>query len=380
MIAILKFRTSMRKTASIFQIVFQTANRLTKTNAAFVAEGDSLMKVWKLESPKKMSLEESAPTALASGLVKVKIEEVLFSTTDLDVYNGVAKRPYPFVMGRNAVGVISEVFAKEKTLFKKMDRVAIEPYVVCNRCEECLQQDFQRCSELQYMGQNSEGLLKNFVDVSINQVHRLPDNLSNEKALFVSYVAFCLNIVNALHLKKGGHVVIFASTKTGIILAQLVAYYQAVPILVSNNEDLLESARELGIYYCLNSKEVDVEREILTTTGGRLCRKVVLFSDSEFSVKDVYHAASINADICLAGMSNKDSKLSLAQISQKHLNIFGVYNGVGSFSSAINLLVTGTVQVEKLIGSTISFNALDKELAKIKTSDLALKSKIIKVD
>ncbi len=338
------------------------------------------MKIWKLQSPKKMMLEDNSPTTLDQGVVKVKIEEVLFSTSDLDVYSGASKRSYPFVMGRNAVGVISQVFDKKKTLLKKMDRVAIEPYVVCNRCAECQQGDYQKCSELKYMGQNSEGLLRNFVDVPISQVHRLPDNLSNEKALFVSYVAFCLNIVDALHLEKGRHVAIFASTKTGIILAQLVAYYQAVPILVSNNEELLESARELGIYYCLNSEEVDVENEILTTTGGRLCHEVVLFCESEFSVKDVYSAASVNADICLAGVSNKDSKLSLAQITQKHLNIFGVYNGVGSFSTAINLLVTGTVQVEKLIGNTVSFNSLDRELSKLKTADLALKSLVIKVD
>lgn len=338
------------------------------------------MKVWKLEAPKKMKVEESAPTALSSGFLKVKIEEVLFSTLDLDIYSGKIKRSYPFVMGRSAVGVISDVFQKGKTLFKKMDRVAIEPFSMCNRCLECSQGDFQHCSELQYMGQNCDGLLKNFVDVSINQVHHLPDNLPYEKALFAPYVAFCLNIISALRLRKGGHVAIFASTKTGIILAQLVAYYQAVPILVSDNEDLLESARELGIFYCLNSKETDVEREILTTTGGRLCHEIVLFCDSEFSVKDVYHVASVNADICLAGESTHESKLSLAQISQKHLNIFGVYNGVGSFSSAINLLVTGTVQVEKLIGKTIMFNNLDKDLAKVDPAELVLKSQVIKVD
>ena len=57
-----------------------------------------------------------------------------------------------------------------------------------------------------------------------------------------------------------------------------------------------------------------------------------------------------------------------------------MYNGVGNFSSAINLLVTGTVKVDKLIGGTLNFNTLDKQLAKIKTGDLALKSKVIKVD
>ena len=338
------------------------------------------MKSWKLVGPGQLTMEESAPTVLQQGFVKVKVEEILFSSLDLCLYNGTFKRKYPFVLGRNAVGVVSEVYDKDKSLLKKMDRVVIEPYIVCNRCAECLEGDFERCTDLQYMGQNSEGLFKNFVDVSINQAHRLPDNLTNEQALFVSYIAFCLNIVDSIKMDKGGHVAIFASTKTGIILAQLVLYYQGVPILVSNNEDLLESARELGIFYCLNSTQLDIEEEILTITGGRMCREVVLFSDSEFSVRDVYNASAKNATICLAGASNKDSRFSLSQISQKHLTIFGVYNGVGNFSSAINLLVTGTVKVDKLIGGTLNFNTLDKQLAKIKTGDLALKSKVIKVD
>ena len=41
---------------------------------------------------------------------------------------------------------------------------------------------------------------------------------------------------------------------------------------------------------------------------------------------------------------------------------------------------SGTVKVDKLIGGTLNFNTLDKQLAKIKTGDLALKSKVIKVD
>lgn len=111
-----------------------------------------------------------------------------------------------------------------------------------------------------------------------------------------------------------------------------------------------------------------------------MCREVVLFSDSDFSVKNVYSAAAPNATICLAGYSNKDSKLSLSQISQKHLTVFGVYNGVGNFSSAINSLVTGTVKVEKLLGKQLKFDKLDEQLETLSQEGLALKSQIIKVD
>jgi len=338
------------------------------------------MKSWKLNAPNELVLEESEPTILTENLVKVKIEEVLLSTTDVEIINGAQKTSLPFVPGRNAVGVVSEVFDKEKSMLQKMDRVAIEPYVPCETCSACAKGDFDKCCEMRYMGLNCDGLLQNFVSVPAELVHHLPDNISNEQALFVSYVAFCINIVDALDMEKGSHVAIFASTKTGIILAQLVAYYQAVPILVSGNEDLLDVARSLGIFYCVNTEEVDVEKEIRTVTGGRMCQSLVLFSDSEFSMKDLYNAASTNAKICLAGSSNKDSRMSIAQICQKHLTLFCVYNGVGNFASAINLLVTGTVKVDQLVGDTLNFDDLDKALEGVKAEDLALKSKVIKVD
>ena len=338
------------------------------------------MKAWKLQAPKQLVLEESAPSVLKENFVKIKVEKVLLGTCDLEYYNGTVKQNYPFVLGRSAVGVVSEVFDKEKSIMQKLDRVVIEPFITCNTCKECASQEYHKCENLKYMGQNCDGLMQNFVDVHIDQVHHMPDNMTFEQGLFVPHVAFGLNIVDALNLEKGNHVTIFASTKMGIILAQLMAYYQAVPILVSPNEDLLNAARDMGIFYCVNNKEVDVEREVLTITGGRMCSDLVLFSDSEFSFNDVYNSASINANICLAGISNKDSSLSLAQICQKHLNIFGVYNGVGNFSSAINLLVTGTIKIDRLIGEKVPFAELDKAIEEMKISDAALKANVINID
>ncbi len=338
------------------------------------------MKYWELEAPGKITLKEKEPSVLKEKHVKVKVEKVLFSASDLEYYNGEATCEYPMVLGRNAVGVISEVYDPSKSLLQKMDRVVIEPYIPCMNCKECDDGDYDKCANLLYMGQNCNGLMQNFVDVSIDQVHHLPENMTNEQALFVSHVAFGLSIVDTLNLEKGRHVAVFASTATGIILAELIAYYQAVPILISNNEELLDGARKLGVFYCVNNEEVDLEREIRTITGGRMCSELVLFSDSDFSFKYVYSAAATNANICLAGFSTKESRITISQICQKHLNIFGVYNGVGNFSSAINLLVTDTVDVSPLYGEEISFNNLDKELEQLKTADLALMTKIVNID
>lgn len=338
------------------------------------------MKAWILEEARKLKMHEFPPTEVKEDEIKVKIEQVLFSNFDYEIYTGESKRKYPFELGRYAVGVVSQVGDPENAFFEKMDRVAIEPYVFCEVCAECRKGRYEHCANMQELGYNTNGLLQNFADLHYSQLHRLPDSVSSEKALYVSYVAFCLNIVDALNLEKGRHIAIFSSTKTGLILAQLIAYYQAVPVFISDKQELLKAAREMGIFYSFDVNKTDVEKELALLTSGRMCSEIVFFSNGEFNFKDIYNVAAVNANICLAGYSNKESKLSVAQICKKHLNIFGVYNGAGSYSSAINMLVTDTVNIDKLLGDTISFDKLDEEVAKINPTDLVLKSHIVKIN
>ena len=338
------------------------------------------MKCWKVTKPNKLILDEIEPTQTPSDYIKVKIEKVLLTKSDYGIYSGVGKNKYPFVFGRNAVGVVSEIACPDQSLLTKMDRVIIEPYISCETCDECKSGDMANCSNMLELGHNGDGLMKNFVDVPSTNVHLLPENLSDEKALFATYVAFCLNIIDKLDLEKGKHIAIFSSTKTALILAQLIAYYQAVPVFISDEEELLDIARQYGIYYCFNPANVNLADEINVITGGRMCKEVVFFSDSEFAMKDVYNVASQNAHICLAGYSTKESKLSVAQICQKHLTITGVYNGAGNFASAINLLVTDTLKVDMLIGDSIAFAELADKMQSITAKELTLKSKVVVVD
>ena len=337
------------------------------------------MKAWILEEPGKLTLQESQPTEITENQIKVKIEEVLLNNADYEIYTGASKHKLPVILGRNAVGVVSMVKG-DNPFFHKMDRVAIEPYIPCETCDECMDGKYYNCSNMQQLGYNCDGLLRNFIDLPHTQLHRLPDQLSAEKALCVPMVAFCLNVVDALKLEKGRHIAIFGSTKTGLVLAQLVAYYQAVPVFITTDNELLAAARELGIFYCFNPEETNVEEEIVAITGGRKCKELILLSNSDINMKDVYSVAVTNANICLAGYTNRDSKLSVAQICKRHLNIFGVYNGAGNYSSAINLLATGIVNVEPLIGVTLNFDTLDKEIAAIQPEKLKLTSMVVKIN
>ncbi len=339
------------------------------------------MKTWILDEPGKIHMEEYAPSVLTDeNNVKVRIEEVLFSSADYEIFTGVNKKRYPFVMGRYAVGVVSEVLGGDTSTLKKMDRVVIEPIKPCDQCEECLDGKHHKCAEMAEMGHNVNGLLQNFVDLPRSLLHVLPDSLSNEEALYVANVAFGINIASELSLQKGKHVAIFSDSKIGLILAQIIAHYQAIPVLISTRQSVLNIAEELGVYYCFNPLKTNITQEILTITGGRMCKSLVYFCNSDIAIDDLFDVATVNATVCVCGYGTSKNKISVSQICNKRLNIFSVSNGLGSFTAAINLLVTGTVSVKQLIGETLPFDTLDKTLAKQTTDSFAMKAKIIRID
>ena len=95
------------------------------------------MKTWFLDQPKQMRMVDEPPTQLTGKLVKVKIEQQLLTNSLFDIYLGNSVREYPFVMARNAVGVVSEV-PEGVSMLTKMDRVAIEPYIPCDNWTDSL--------------------------------------------------------------------------------------------------------------------------------------------------------------------------------------------------------------------------------------------------
>ena len=74
------------------------------------------MKAWVLEEPRKLVLKSSAPTEITENQIKVKIEEVLITNSDFELYTGASKHKYPFIIGRNAVGVVSAAAQQHKNM------------------------------------------------------------------------------------------------------------------------------------------------------------------------------------------------------------------------------------------------------------------------
>ncbi len=323
---------------------------------------------WKISAPSAITLIESAPTTLTEiNNTKVKVEHILYNQDCHSQYMA----GQDIVPCSYAVGVVSETL--DNTMLTKMDRVLLEPSIPCGSCTKCANDDSHLCTSAVELGRTCDGVLSNFIDVPASQLHRLPDQLEYDKALIVPYVSLGINIMDVLQLHKGEHVAVLADSRMGLIIAQLISYYKAVPVLISTDDSLLQTAKDkLGIFYTFNSNNCDITREIQIITGGRMCSEIVYLANSQYPIDKCLEVSAHGATICVSGTPLADSCLSTSIITQHRLNITGVYTDAGSYQTAINLIITGQVNIDDIVVDHIPFSAVDSSLETIHNSTAQL--------
>lgn len=302
------------------------------------------MKGWKLTS--QLNLEELPISSYnEDSSAKIKITKALITLKDVLRFNGSIPSEN-ITLGSSGIGIVSETHANLFDL-EKGKHVYIEPHRPCNQCMSCKTGNFSQCDYLQVAGEDFDGFLSDFASADVNDLFILPDSVSDFQALFIKHIAQAITVVDKLKIQKGDYVTIVGANNFGNILAQLLIYYQAVPIIVTDDEEDFNIAKESGIYYVLKENE-NVKNEIAQITSGRMTHSVVYVSDCNISVTKAFALASHNARVALTGNFYKNYYVSFAQAVKKQLQIICINSGYGNTSASINLLANKALNLSHL--------------------------------
>lgn len=133
------------------------------------------------------------PTVKDDG-VKIKVKWCGICGSDLHEYTMgpifiPVKTPHPItgetapvVMGHEFSGEVVEV-GRNVTNVKPGDRVVVEPLIVCGECPACKAGHYNLCEKLGFHGlMGGGGGFSEYTTFPARFVHKIPDNLSYEKA------------------------------------------------------------------------------------------------------------------------------------------------------------------------------------------------------
>ena len=329
------------------------------------------MKGWKLING-SVQEQEIIEDASVSSDAKVKITKALISLRDITCLTGETETEN-VVLGGCGIGIISEA---TNNLFglEKSQRVYIDPYRACNNCYNCKNNEQSKCSDIQLAGQDFDGFLSDFAVSSADRLYALPDSVSDLEALFIGHISLAISIVDKLGVQKGDYVAIVGANNFGNILAQLLIYYQAVPIILGFDEENLKIAKSSGIYYVLGPED-NWQKEVSNITGGHLAQNVVYVTDCNIPTSKAFSVASFNANVVFTGDLFKSNYVSFAQAVKKQLNIFCINIGINNNEASINLIANNAVDISKLKLDSASYVDVPDKLDKM-TKTFESKGKI----
>lgn len=303
------------------------------------------MKGWIVKEPLKLEKEEiSRKKTSPEGLIKVKITKTLLTLSDVLGFNG-ENGVKDVALGSFGTGIVSESQPNLLGL-EPGKHVYVSPYKPCEVCHNCQNDDYAKCSDMKIAGIDYDGFLRDFEDSEPGCLFPLPESVSDFEALFIDYVSLAVSIIDKLHVEKGDYVSVVGANYFGIILSQVLIYYQAVPILCAQHKENFDIAKNSGVYYVLNEND-NWQKEVLSITGGRMTKHVVYMSNSDIPIVKAFSLASYGAKVVYTGVSGKNSAFSFNQAIKKQLDIVCINSGYDNTETAINLIANDAIDISK---------------------------------
>jgi threonine dehydrogenase-like Zn-dependent dehydrogenase len=159
-----------------------------------------------------------APEPLKPDEALVKIRKAGICSTDLELVKGYY--PYTGILGHEFVGEVVE--ADDASWIGQ--RVVGEINVVCNQCEQCLNGRPTHCESRTVLGIiNRDGTFAEFTTLPIANLHRVPDSVPDEMAVFTEPLAAALEIQQQIQIKPADRVLLVGAGRLGQLIAQTLS-------------------------------------------------------------------------------------------------------------------------------------------------------------
>ena len=291
-----------------------------------------------------------------SGCAKVKIIRSSIDNSDIFAYT--RQKAVSIVPSSSAAGLISECPTGE---FKSGQRV------------------FLSCSGKSGSDGASGGYLRAYANVSTDYIYELPDVIADNDIVFIDSIAKACNLIDKLEIKPAQTVIINGVSVINLIIAQLLRYHQALPIMIDSDDEKLGLAQDLGVDFIINSSQENVPYMVKSFTSGKMASALVVDLDILSDMDELPYCLAMGGKIALinANSALKCYKIDFINILNKELSIFGIKDGDGKVSMAINLLAMEKVKVSPLIGDVVGFSEVPQLMEKFKDG-ITFKMNIVK--
>ncbi|MGB1110286.1 MAG: zinc-dependent alcohol dehydrogenase family protein [Gammaproteobacteria bacterium] len=301
------------------------------------------------------------PSPAAHGVV-IKVEATGVCRSDWHCWQGHdTDVVLPHVPGHEFAGVVAEV-GKEVSHFKLGDRVTVPFVNACGSCPECNSGNHQVCSNQTQPGFTHWGSFAEYTTVDHADVNlvSLPEDLdfATAASLGCRFVTSFRAVVDQGRVSAGEWVAVHGCGGVGLSAVMIANALGANVIAIDIADDKLAMAQALGAVATINAHAVaDVAEAVIEISGGGAQVSLDALGHSLTCINSVKSLRKLGRHIQVGLLlaEHATPAIPMGKVIADELEIIGSHGMQAyRYPAMVNMMLSGKLAPEKLLGRTIS--------------------------
>ena len=258
------------------------------------------------------------------------------------------------ILGHESAGVVVAAHPSVTNL-KVGDRVAIEPDLICHKCEYCLTGRYNGCINMRFLSTPPvDGLLRRYVTHPAMWCHKIGD-MSFENGALLEPLSVALAGIERAGLRLGDPTLICGAGPIGLITLLCAAAAGAEPIVITDiDQGRLDYAKELiprvRTYKVERGVGVEDAASQIVSLAGDVQPAIALeCTGVESSVNSAIYSVKFGGKVFVIGVGKPEMQLPFMRLSTQEIDLQFQYRYANTWPRAIRLIESGVVQLEKLV-------------------------------
>lgn len=292
------------------------------------------------------------PARTGEALVRVRMSGIC--NTDIEIVRGYAG--FEGTIGHEFIGVVEAADDAPELVGK---RVVGEINAGCGKCERCVSGDPRHCPTRTVLGiVGRDGAHAEFLNLPSRNLLIVPENLSDEQAVFAEPLAAAYGITEQVDITPETSVAVIGDGKLGLLCAKSLILKSPRITLVGRHRKKIAVAEKCGAAGVL-------AREV----GGPILGSfdvVVEASGSESGFTTALHLVKPRGKIVLKSTFHGTPRWPASRVVVDEITIVG--SRCGRIAPALELLSSGLVEVGDLIDKVFPLSGGVEAITAARTS------------
>lgn len=300
-----------------------------------------------LEDRKIRYREDIPEPEVTEGMALIQLRQAGICTTDLEMTRGY----YPFtgVPGHEFVGEVAAAPGHENWVG---ERVVGEINLTCGDCDACLAGRSHHCANRTVLGiLGHDGVLAETFTLPVENLHRVPENVPDDAAVFTEPLAAALEIQEQVHIQPGMRLLVVGAGRLGMLIAQTLKLTGCDLRVAVRREEPARLLADYGIEAVFTEEIVENSADLVVEVTGAP-------GGFELSRKALRPAGTLVLKSTFAG----DISLNLSALVVDEITLVG--SRCGPFEPALRLMAQGLVDPCPMIDGRFSLSEGEAAFAK----------------